>query len=66
MTAAEAAKPTSGKGKACHVCGSREHLKADCPSAQEISRVEAWLVALQRDSCLLPPEVQAQQVLEAN
>ncbi len=57
--------PAGSKWKTCHVCGSREHLQAACPGAQEIRRVQAWMDVLQGESCLLPLEVRAQQMQEA-
>ena len=52
------------KGKACHVCGSKGHLKADCPQAQVICKLEQWLDVLTGGACLLPSELKDQQVQE--
>ena len=35
---------TEPRAKTCHVCGSSEHLKAECPRAIEIRKLEAWAI----------------------
>ncbi len=54
----------AANGKACHVCGSMEHLKADCPNALEVRKLEEWLEVLRGDACLLPPELKTQHEKE--
>ena len=49
--------------KPCHVCGSPDHLKAECPIAHQIQKQEAWLEVLQGEACLLPEEEVARQTL---
>ncbi len=68
MSAAPAHAACHGtpSGKTCHICGSREHLKAQCPSAQEIRRVEMWIETLQGEHCLLPTELKESSLREAN
>ena len=54
---------TKSKGhKACFVCGSLDHLRAECPHAKEIRKQESWLEILQGDSCMLPAEEVPRQI----
>ena len=51
--------------KTCHVCGSGSHLKAECPHALEVHKLQQWLEVLQSDSCMLSPQLREQQLAEA-
>ena len=59
-----AARPQNGatKIKTCHTCGSTQHLRADCPVAQEVSKLERWQSHLEEDSCMLSPDLKEQQL----
>ena len=48
--------------RTCHVCGSSEHLKAECPAAIQIRKLEAWLAVLEGGECLLEPFIKTQQI----
>ncbi len=53
--------------KTCFVCGSTEHLRAQCPHPDhrgEVKQFEEWLAVLEGESCLLPAEIRQRQVHE--
>ncbi len=60
----ESAAGRAANGKACHVCASKDHLKADCPHAMEMRKLEEWLGVLRGEACLLPPESRTQSERE--
>ncbi len=51
--------------RACHVCGSLEHLKAECPCSLEMRKQERWIEMLNGDECLLSAELRDAQLAEA-
>ena len=41
-------------GKSYYICGSADHLKAQCPQAQEMRRVESWIAVFAGQRVLAP------------